>query len=236
MSRVGENIKKVRESSGLSAKALAKKMGVSEGFLIDVEAGRRVVNESMIQRFSKILGKNVSELGLDSFETAVFKEEKETQRQARVREVQPKKPAAPAPPRERNELWDQAFGSNLKNIPVYDLTFKDPVGQMLYPVEEGKIRGVAAEKAVLLRQDSDELSGYGILKGSLLLGTPVREIHQNGFYLISRNGANQLRKIRMLGNANVLLLRSTDREISETVALKEVRALIQFVRVETALS
>ena len=39
MSRVGENIRKVREASGLSAKALAKKMGVAESFLVDVELG-----------------------------------------------------------------------------------------------------------------------------------------------------------------------------------------------------
>ena len=58
MSRVGENIKKVREASGLSAKALAKKMGVSESFLVELEGGRRVINEAMLQRFSKVVGKN----------------------------------------------------------------------------------------------------------------------------------------------------------------------------------
>ncbi|NLB22723.1 MAG: helix-turn-helix transcriptional regulator, partial [Clostridium sp.] len=53
MSRVGENIRKVREASGMTEKTLAKNLGVAERFIIDVEGGRRVMNESMIQRCSK---------------------------------------------------------------------------------------------------------------------------------------------------------------------------------------
>lgn len=236
MSRVGENIQKVREASGLTAKALGKKLGVSEGFILDVEAGRRVLNEAMIQRCSQILGKNVTELGLASFESTVFKEEKEVQRQSRIQASRPKKVDAPAQPKARNELWDQAFGSNLKNIPIYNLQFKEPIGQIMYPVEDGKIREVASEKAVLVRQETAELAGYGIMRGSLLLGSPVREINQNGYYLISVNEKNMVRKIKILGNGNIMLLRNENQEISETVGARQVKPLVQFIRVETELA
>lgn len=234
MSRVGENIKKVREAAGLSPKALAKKIGVSESFLIDVELGRRVVNEAMIQRFSKVLGRNVSELGLDSFESAVFKEEKEIQRQSRIKEA-PRKAEPSAQSAPRNEVWDQAFGSNLKSVPVYGPAFEQAVGQRLYPVENGRIHGLTADKAVLIRQDSNDLAGYGILHGSELLGAPLRDLSQNGFYLIALGNRNVIRKVKLLGNGNVLLLRREDREISETVSQKSVKALLHFVRVETKL-
>ncbi len=234
MSRVGENIKKVRETSGMSTKALAKKMGVSEGFLLEVEQGRRVLNESMIQRFTAILGKNVSEVGLDSFESAVFKEEKEVLRQTRVK-AEPVKPAEKSAPPVKNELWDQAFGSNLKNVPIYALDFQQPVNHKLYPVEAGKVGGILADKAVLVRQDTAELSGYGIFRGSLLLGSPVKALTQDGFYLVTIKGKNLIRKIHMLGNANVLLLQKTDRELTESVSLKDVKPLLHFIRVETAI-
>ena len=235
MSRVGENIRKAREASGMTEKTLAKKLGVAERFIIDVEAGRRVMNESMIQRSSKILGKNISELGLASFESTVFKEEKEAQRQSRVQATQRKQVETSAKPAKRNELWDQAFGSNLKNIPIYRSDFKEPVGQSLYPVENGMVRGVASDKAVLVQQETDDLAGYGIKKGSLLLGAPVREINKNGYYLITLNGSNIIRRITKLGNANVLLMRNEQQEISETVSLKEIKPLLQFMRVEIEL-
>ena len=236
MSRVGENIKKVREASGMTAKALAKKMGVSESFLIDVELGRRVINEAMLQRFSKVLGKNVSDLGLDSFETTVFKEEKEVQRQARVQTAQTLRPQAPAKPPVRSELWDQAFGSNPKNVPVYGPEFTEPRSQQLHPVENGRIAGLAPEKAVIIRQEGNDLAGYGIVPGSLLLGSQVREMNQNGFYLLEHQGRKIIRKVRMLGNANVLLLRNQDVEMSQTVPAKDVKPLVHFVRVEIDLT
>ncbi len=236
MSRVGENIRKVREASGLSAKALAKKMGVAESFLVDVELGRRVVNEAMLQRFSKVLGRNVSELGLDSFESAVFKEEKEEQRQVRVQTAQVQRPQAPVKPQERNELWDQAFGSNLKAVPIYDADFTRPVGNRLYPVENGKVSGIAADKAVILRHAGSDLTGYGIFPGSLLLGLPVKELNHSGFYLVETGGKKLLRKVRILGNGNVMLLQRQDQEISRALPLKDVKPLVYLLRVETELT
>lgn len=236
MSRAGDNIKKVREQAGVSPRQLAKKMGVSESFLLDVESGRKVANEAMIQRFSKILGKNVAELGLDSFETQVVKEEKETQRQARVRETQPAKSPVKAPaPKERSDVWDQAFGSTLKNVPIYSPAFRDPLGHQRYPIEDGRIHGIPAEKAVVVRQDSEELTGYGIFRNSLLMGSPVKELVQDGYYLLTVRGRNQIRKVRLPGNAKALLLTWQEREIHETVALKDVKPLLQFIRVETEL-
>lgn len=234
MSRVGDNIRKVREDAGLTTKALSKKMGLAESYIIDVESGRKVVNEETIVRFSKVLGKNISELGLDSPETAVFKEEKEALRQTRVK-APPKAAETPLRPAVKNELWDQAFGSNLKNVPVYTAGFDRPAGQRLYPVEQGKVNGIAAEKAVIVRQDKDDLAGYGIYKGSLLLGQPVKDITQNGFYLLSVKGENRIYKVRLPGNANVMLFTKAEREISQALPLKDVKPLVLFVRVETEL-
>lgn len=236
MSRVGDNIKRVRETAGMSSKALAKKMGVSESFLLDVEQGRKVVNEAMIQRFTTILGRNVSELGLDSFESAVFKEEREEERKARVK-VETVRPVEKTPtPAVKNELWDQAFGSNLKNIPIYTPAFGQPAGQKLYPVEAGKVNGIPAEKAVLVRQINNELAGYGIYRNSLLLGSPVKTLTQDGIYLITVRGQNLIRKVKLLGNSNVLLQRCEVQEFTETIASKDVKPLLHFSMVETQLS
>ena len=43
MSRVGQRIKEARLKSGMSQKVLAKKLGVAEKYINDVELGRKVV-------------------------------------------------------------------------------------------------------------------------------------------------------------------------------------------------
>ena len=52
MSRVGDKIKEARIQSGLSQKALAKKLGVAEKFINEVEMGRRIAQESFIDKAS----------------------------------------------------------------------------------------------------------------------------------------------------------------------------------------
>jgi transcriptional regulator with XRE-family HTH domain len=48
MARVGEELKKARLDANMSLKQLAKKLGVSESFINEVEQGRRVVNEAFL--------------------------------------------------------------------------------------------------------------------------------------------------------------------------------------------
>lgn len=55
MSRVGEKIKEARLKSGLTQKALAKKLGVSDKFINEVEIGKRVVQENFIEEHQSYL-------------------------------------------------------------------------------------------------------------------------------------------------------------------------------------
>ncbi|WDC85439.1 helix-turn-helix transcriptional regulator [Caloramator sp. mosi_1] len=61
MSRVGNRIKQERTKANLSLKELAKKVGISEGFLQDIEIGRRIANEDLIKRIEKVLNVNLSD-------------------------------------------------------------------------------------------------------------------------------------------------------------------------------
>lgn len=77
MSRVGDKLKEVRTKSGISAKVLAKKLGVSEKYILEVESGRRVVQESFIERAGKFLKADLSEISMVVTDTALEKEEKQ---------------------------------------------------------------------------------------------------------------------------------------------------------------
>ena len=57
MSRLGDMIKQERLRAGWSHKQLAKKSGVSEKFLVEVEAGTRIIADTQATRILKVLGK-----------------------------------------------------------------------------------------------------------------------------------------------------------------------------------
>ena len=56
MTRLGETIKAARLKAKMTPKALARKCGVSESFVNEVEQGRRILSDDQAQRMLKVLG------------------------------------------------------------------------------------------------------------------------------------------------------------------------------------
>ena len=56
MSRLGDTIRAARAKSGLGEKQLAKKCGMAESVIRDIEAGRRIVSDDQARRILKVLG------------------------------------------------------------------------------------------------------------------------------------------------------------------------------------
>jgi transcriptional regulator with XRE-family HTH domain len=227
LSRVGEQLKKAREESGMSMKQLGKKLGVSESFVNEVEQGRRVVNEALLERFTKVFGKDVTKMGLGSLEASVTNDEPEVRRvQLKPREEY-KAPATPV-----SELWNQAFGDNIKNIPVYDYGMVNPIENRTYAVTGKKIEGHPADKVVAIKVMDDDLLGFRIAKGDLVLCTEVKEIQGTSFLLVEYKGKRMLRKAINLNNGNIMLLSNKSGEKSETMSVKDVKPLMKVFKVE----
>ena len=97
MSRVGEKIKEARLKSGMTQKVLAKKLGVAEKYINEVEMGKKVVQESFIDRAAKILKADLNDISMVVTDEALMEERKN--------ETFSKKPAKI----EVNELWNDDF-------------------------------------------------------------------------------------------------------------------------------
>ena len=76
MSRVGQRIKDARLKSGMSQKMLAKKLGVAEKYINDVETGRKVVQESFIDKAAKILNTDLNDINMVVTDEALMEERK----------------------------------------------------------------------------------------------------------------------------------------------------------------
>ena len=144
MSRVGENIKKAREKSGMTAKALAKKLGVAEKFILEVEMGRRVVQESFIDRAAKVLNADLNDISMVVTDEALM-EEKKSFKEAPRKKV------------ESSEVWTDAFSSVLRSVPVYDYSLSNKKGSRELPVHSNKIENFPQDKVFYLEIEDDEI-------------------------------------------------------------------------------
>ncbi len=76
MSRVGEKIKEARLKAGMTGKALGKKFGVAEKFINEVETGRKIVQDSFIEKAAKILNTDLNDVSMVVTDEALMEERK----------------------------------------------------------------------------------------------------------------------------------------------------------------
>ncbi|BDC03196.1 XRE family transcriptional regulator [Clostridium perfringens] len=220
MSRVGERIKEAREKSGMTQKALAKKLGVAEKFVNEVETGRKIINESLISKVSKVLNTDLNDINM-----VVTDEElqKELKAEKQVRQTKPA---------EVNEVWNQAFGSVLKNVPIYDYSLTQVKGYKQLATASNKIDGHTANKVFYLRIENNDMTGYRIQENDLALCYSIKEMENNSICLVEFNGKRVIRQIKKLDNVKALLISNNGSMRTETANIKEVKAIAKLYRIE----
>lgn len=220
MSRVGERIKEAREKSGMTQKALAKKLGVAEKFVNEVETGRKIINESLISKVSKVLNTDLNDINM-----VVTDEElqKELKAEKQVRQTKPA---------EVNEVWNQAFGSVLKNVPIYNYSLTQVKGYKQLATASNKIDGHTANKVFYLRIENNDMTGYRIQENDLALCYSIKEIENNSICLVEFNGKRVIRQIKKLDNVKALLISNNGSMRTETANIKEIKAIAKLYRIE----
>lgn len=224
MSRVGEKIKAARLNSGMTQKALAKKLGVAEKYINDLEMGRKVAQESLINKASKILNTDLNDISIVMTDEALMEERKNT---LNVK----KKPEKV----EVNEVWNDAFSSVLRAVPIYDYNLNTAKGRKELPVHSNKVEGFPQDKVLYLEIQDNEMSGFRMIKGDLAFAHLVKEISNNGIFLVDYKGKRKVRQIKSLGNSKLLLVSNGGALITETVESKEISVIAKLERVEIKL-
>lgn len=227
MSRLGDMIKQERLRAGWSHKQLAKKSGVSEKFLVEVEAGTRIIADTQATRILKVLGKT-SEFIADFEGKADGVPTPEPVRAAPRPALAPKKPAAPAEP---TDAWVNALGGLMRAVPVRDAAGRD-VDSRILPVQSGRIEGVVAEKVFYLVAPDDSMMGYRIRKGDRVLILPATVLVDNAVLLFQSEGLYYLRKVKIQDGGRVLLQWYDYEPHSEVVSAKQLTLVGRARRVE----
>jgi len=239
LSRLGDLIRTERVRQKLSPKQVAKKCGVSESYLLAVEAGTRIIADDQARRILKAIGlkqQTEAEFTLDDIAATVD-----------LVQVQPKMAAAAAAARkpEKKEaevvatsleegvagsVWLDALSSVLKRVPVMNAVMK-PVSYKLVPVENGRIEGANPDKVFFYLAPDDSMRGFRIHRGDIVLTVPANSPVDGAIMLLNYNEHRYLRKIKVLDDRTVML-QHYDREYeAETVPINEIGFLSRCVQV-----
>ena len=243
MSRLGDLIRTERIRQKLTPKQVAKKCGVSESYLLAVEAGTRIIADDQARRILKAIGlkqQNEAEFTLDDIAATVDL----VQVQPKMAEVLKKKPekkeAELAASTEDDEgvagsVWLDALQSVLKRVPVMNAVMK-PVSYQLVPVENGRIEGANPDKVFFYLAPDDSMRGFRIHRGDIVLTVPAQSPVDGAVMLLNYKEHRYLRKIKVLDDHTVLL-QSYDREYeAETASMSDIGFISRCVRVTFELT
>lgn len=224
MSRLGEQVRNIRTSKGITQKQLAKMVGASEKFIDEVERGKRVLNDDLIKKISKALVRDIS--GLDAYDV---KDGNDSKPEKSVKNnIRPQK-------QEVQEIWHDALDSVLKTIPIYEYDLSKVIGTKQLPIQSNKIEGHAKDKVFFLQIQDNEMIGFRMIKGDLAFAHYTHEIENNSICLVEYDGKKAIRQVKRLDGDKVLLVSNRGTLSAETFTAKSVKILARLDKLEIML-
>lgn len=229
MSRVGEKIKEARTKAGLTQKALGKKLGVSDKFINEVEMGRRVAQEGFIERAAKILNTDLNDISMVVTDEALMEERKITEVAKKEKKINAKILGETSP------VWTDAFSSVMKKVIIYDYSLKKELGSKELPIYSNKVEGYPADKVLYIKVEDNSMSGFRMMKDDIVFGNLVKEVSNNGMFLIEYDNKRVIRQIKSLGGQKLLLIGNDGSAKTETIQVKEAKIIAKLERLEIQL-
>lgn len=229
MSRVGEKIKEARTKAGLTQKTLGKKLGVSDKFINEVEMGRKVAQEGFIERAAKILNTDLNDISMVVTDEALMEERKITEVAKKEKKINAKILGETSP------VWTDAFSSVMKKVIIYDYSLKKELGSKELPIYSNKVEGYPADKVLYIKVEDNSMSGFRMMKDDIVFGHLVKEVSNNGLFLIEYDNKRVIRQIKSLGGQKLLLIGNDGSAKTETIQVKEVKIIAKLERLEIQL-
>ncbi|MCC5912364.1 MAG: helix-turn-helix transcriptional regulator [Clostridiaceae bacterium] len=230
MSRVGKRVQEERIKKGMTPKQLGKKCGVSESFILDVESGKKIINDKLFGKISNVLGGNLEEnMMLQASSEEDNKQEETIQRKTQ----DPVKPTL----LKRKEVeplaqWGEAFSNIIKQVPIYDLEMTTIKSYKSFPIIDKKVEGFHPDKLIYVELEDDTLQQYRMKKGDQCLIYLNHEIINNSFQLVEYDNKRYLRKIKKVDGNNVQLIAGVQDGKAILKNPKDIKVLGRLIRVE----
>ena len=229
MNRLAEQIKKARIQAKLSEKALAKKCGISESYLRDIESGRKVIKEDIAENILKKLGKSMDFMSMPE-ETSVD----DTGNQP-VRKKETPKEELQNYDLKPTGAWQKALGNLVKTYPVQRMDSRKVVGEKSLPLMGNKVEGYHPDKLLFIEVTDNSLQGFRIKKGDVVTVLDTQEIENGAFYLINVEKGRMIRKLRKEGSGKISLFQGLEGESAVTKKKDQLKIIGKCIKVEFSI-
>lgn len=239
MSIIGTNIKKIRIKQNLSAKQLAKKCGISETALLEIEDGKKVPTTQLTNLITKGLGVNI-----DAIEPTYFSdyfeenpEPKETLQASASRTSNAKQETLK--PSVANTISD-ALSKAVKKIPVVakitagkSIPFEgDIIDNKFEPVFQGKNNNVTGEAFIYYLVQDNSMQGARIMKSDLALVFLTDSIRDKDIALFTYKNSTYIRRYKAVSDNLVVLYPENPDFETFAVDKKDIKIVGKVLRVE----
>lgn len=225
MNRLAIKIKEARLKANMSEKDLAKACGQNINYILQIESGKKVINEQIAENILKILGEKVEFFG---------DVESPKQNPVSSTQVKPSSTKMNTPPVQAitpNEEWQSALAGIIKSYPIQEERSAKVVGYKDLPILSKKIDGFHYEKVIFIKVTDSELTKYRIQKQDLVMVVLANEIQGQGVYYMEVNRVKMIKYIvKTQNNKCIYSNGSSDTEVEGD--LKDIKILGRVVKVE----
>lgn len=232
MNPIAKKIQEARLNAKLSEKELAKKCGVAPSYIIQIESGKKIINEATAEKILSVFGEKVG------FDFADVIERERIQEEVIASQIRSKLPKAQATTEfyqvNPTDQWAGALANIIKKFPIHDVATSKVLGEKELPVLSKKVEGIPADKVLFVSASDDQLNHMRIYKADVLMIHQLKEISGKGIYLIEYQGKKQLALLnRETGNTIGLSIDKTgEKKVLQNNAVKIIG---KAVRVEFTL-
>ena len=242
MSVIGSNIKNIRSKKNLTLKEIAKKCGITEQYLSDIETGRKVPNTQLINSISKVLGVHIDAIE-PSYFSDYFEDETSYGKEAPAKKVDGPAPRNVEKREASSNTLSDAFSKATRKIPVLNKitagkrvpSEQDIVDHKFEPVFQTKTNNVAGEEFIYYIINDNSMSGSRILKGDLALVFLTDSIMDRDILLFTYGSKTFVRRVKQLEDRRLLLYPDNPENEVIIADKKDVSIIGKLVRIEFKL-
>ncbi len=223
MNRMAIKIKEARLKAKMTEKDLAKACGQNINYILQIESGKKVINEKIAEDILKILGEKV-----DFFQDVPEAKTEAVVAKPVLKLAPTKTPDLGITP---NDAWSGALSGVIKNFPVIEEGSGKVVTSKELSIIGKKIEGVHHEKIGFIKVTDSDLPKLRISKSDILTIQFMNDIQSQGVYYFEFGQKKMVRQLIKSQNNKVLYSKGTYEPETE-VDIKNIKIIGKVIKVE----
>ncbi|MDW7662844.1 MAG: helix-turn-helix domain-containing protein [Bacillota bacterium] len=219
MNRLAQKIKDARIKAKMTEKELAAKAGIQLSYLLQVESGKKVINEQMAEKILSVMGEEIQ----------FITEDQPVPEKTKVKVAPAREAMKPITP---NAQWESVLAGVIQKYPVTGESSGKVLDYKELSIVHKKIDGIHFEKIMFVKVEQADLPGLRIKKGDVISLHMMNTVENDSIYYLEVGGIRQIRMVRMDSNRKLQLLTGINDHNPQVFNPVDVKVIGKCIKVE----